>query len=213
MSTQVNFLGGVASFNTMVQDALTNKTFIVNIRPTTRKIAALFVTEVFSGEIQVDTMGGLTIFDHHANSDVAVETDSGYIFLDLLHSYTIAYREEVLVIGFLLSNGHTSLLYSLFTFPPTKEEQHIIDMQYYTLILRGNMVKGSNVIKVSSTDGIVEGRMVYDMAEEEEEEDDEDEEDKRNTGRIVSSVDHEKLLVTVDMEFSRTATNVSVVVR
>lgn len=213
MSNQVNFLRGVASFNVRVEDFITNKTFIVNIRPTTREIAALFVTELFSSKIQLDTKGALTIFDHHADCDVATESNDGYIFLDLSHSYTIAYAGEVLVVGFILSNGHTSLLSSLFTFPPTKEEQHMIDMQYYTLILRGNMVKGSNVIKVSSTDGIVEGRLVYDMTEEQEEEDDEDEEDKRNVGRIVSSVDHEKLLVTVDMEFSRTATNVSVVVR
>lgn len=215
MSTQINFLSGVASFNMRVQDAFANKTFIVNIRPTTREIAALFVTELFSREIQLDMKDHLTIFDHHANSDVAVDTDDGYVFLDLSHSYTIAYLGEVLVVGFILSNGHTTLLSSLFTFPPTKEEQHLIDMQYFTLILRGNMVKGSHVIKVSSTDGIVEGRKLYDMADEQEEnDDDEDDEDGEiNTGRVVNSVDHEKLLVTVDLGFSRTATNVSVVVR
>lgn len=221
MSSQLNFLGGVASYNVRVEDTFINKTFIVNIRPTTREIAALFVTELFSNEIQRDMKGALTIFDHHTDCDVVLDGESDYVFLDLSHSYTIAYAGEVLVVGFILSNGHTSLLSSLFTFPPTKEEQHLIDMQYYTLILRGSMVKGSNVIKVSSTDGLTEGRMVYDLVEEQEETEDNDDDDdgyeyedsKINRGRVINSVDHDKLIVTVDVGFNRTATNVNVVVR
>jgi hypothetical protein len=209
----MNFLRGVASFSVRVQDTLTNKTFIVHIRPTTREIAALFVTELFSNEIQKDTNGCLTIYDHHADSDVDVITENGYVFLDLSHRYTIAFMGEVLVVGFILSNGHTSLLSSLFTFPPTKEEQDIIDKHYFTLILKGNMVNGSNVIKVSSTDGLVEGRLVYDLADEQEEKDEDEDEEDLDRGRVIHSVDHENLLVTVDVGFNRTATNVSVVVR
>lgn len=203
MSSKINFLSGVASYNMMVLDTTTNKTFTVNIRPTSREIAALFVTELFSGQVQKDLDGIVTIFDYHSDCDIEVRGNDGYIFLDLSHSYTIAYRGEVLVIGFLLPNGHTSLLSSLFTFPPTEEEQRKIDMSYFTLLLNGTTKKGSNIIKVSSTDGLVEGRALYESM------DDEDEEMERT----IMAVDYANSVVTVDVEFTKTASNVTVYVR
>lgn len=212
MTPKINFLSGVASYSVRVTDTNANKTFIVNIRPTTRKIAAMYITELFSNEIQEDLEGVVTIYDYHAEDYVDVQGDSGYVFLDLSHSYTITYRGEVLIIGFLLSNGHTSLLSSLFTFPPSEEEQKKVNMRYFTLLLKGSMNKGSNMIKVSSTDGLEEGRYLYETLDEDEDDYDEDNYEEKPE-RVITAIDYTNNMVTVDVEFVNTASNVTIYVR
>lgn len=211
MAFQPKFMSGVNSHNMRVTDTDRNQTLIVNLRPTSRAQAYLYVTELFSGKTLGSIPSEIEIFDHNIGENLNMSDHITYVPLNLSHSYTISYKGEVLIMGFILSNGHTSLLSSLFTFPPTEEEETKDKMSYYTLLLKGNAIKGSNVMTLSSTVGLEEGRSIMNSTDDGDYDEDDEEDD---TGYIfITKVDHKNNKVTVNMEFTKTCSNVTVIVR
>ena len=165
-----------------------NNKYCVYIGPTSTTDAVLYMTN--SRGIAVPISEKIDIFSFDTCEYFNIGKDVVYFPMSLSTSYTIRFDDEIF-----MSGAHDYPISDRFT---TKEQEFTALMQYYTVLLNGDLEKDSTIVKLSSTVGMEPGRAISGPGIHE--------------CSIIVEVDHEKGYVIIDEPSFESSSGVAIYV-
>ena len=140
----------------------------------------------------------IDVFDYTENRSLIFDNSYNSIPLNSSNSYKITYKNKIVFNCKIFENSNPKSLSEICNFPFTTEEFRIYNSTIYSSIIKGSIMKDSNIIKVSSTFGIEPDRYIED--------------DWVNDIAYVTNVDHDNNEVTISEPSLETATNITITI-
>jgi hypothetical protein len=166
MSNFINapeFMSGVTPYMVRTDDC------IVNIRPLDYENAVMYFTDIQGSILDVPLEITIQSFEYENKGSVnqsiieknlKVEPGTYYFPLKMDNSYVVYYNGYIVLEGGKSVNGRLYEIGDLFDYPPTDEERERYNASRFTSLVRASVTKDSDMVKVSSINGIEIEKMI-----------------------------------------------------
>jgi len=143
--------------------------YVVNIRPLDYENAVMYFTDVKGSVFEIPVETKIHSFEYEnkgsvnqaiIEKDLKVDSGTKYFPLKMDNSYVIYYKDYIVLEGGKSINGRLYEIGDLFDYPPTDEDRELYNASRYTSVVRASVTKDSDMVKVSSTQGIEIEKMI-----------------------------------------------------
>ena len=168
----------------------------VTILPITYDVSIVYFKN--KSEDRIPIPNEIDIFDYTENKKLEFDRTASSVGLISSNSYRINYKNKPIFSCRVFDNSTPRSLSDICNFPFTSKEFVQYNSTKYASIVKGNITKGSHVIKVSSTFGIEPDRFL--------------EAEWIDYFAYVTNVDHDNNEVTISEPSLETATNITITI-